>query len=236
VVHTHVPFYKNQLSEIGVEAEILPLFGNIPIVAPGAVNGMFDAWAELRRQRPHELLLGGYFGSFYPGAEDPEFCSGLRQLAKNTGKKIVCFLAGKQDTSALARWRALEAESGDLVRWIYIGELQEEQVSRYLQQLDFGISATPWHLVNKSGGTAALVEHGVPVLVPREDDRIQIHGSSSTYRCNLLIRASSRGCWQDGAWLTMRAPASDMSSRVALEFISTLRNVSEVDAKSGRLA
>jgi hypothetical protein len=236
VAHTHTAFYRAQLKQIGVNAEILPLLSNIPIAAPGSVNGIFDEWIRLRDQAPQDFLLGGYFGSFYPGAEDPDFCSGLTQLANNAGKKIVCFLAGKQDAGALGRWRALEAGSSDLVRWIYIGELEEEQVSRYLQQLDFGVSATPWHLVNKSGGTAALVEHGVPVLVPRADDRIHSHDPSGTHGRNLLIRASSRDCWQDGAWLTMRRPASDMSSRVALEFISTLRNVSEVDAKSGHFA
>jgi hypothetical protein len=236
VAHTHTALYRAQLKQIGVNAEILPLLSSIPIAAPGSVNEIFDEWIRLRDQAPQDFLLGGYFGSFYPGAEDPDFCSGLTQLAINAGKKIVCFLAGKQDDNALARWRALEARSGDLVRWIYLGELGEEQVSRYLQQLDFGVSATPWHLVNKSSGTAALVEHGVPVLVPRADDRIHSQGPSSTHGRNLLIRASSRDCWQDGAWLTMRRPASDLSSRVALDFISALRDFPEVDTKSGRLA
>jgi hypothetical protein len=50
-----------------------------------------------------------------------------------------------------------------------LGELSAARISQYLRNLDFGIAATAWLLIGKSGATAAMLDHGLPVMVTRDD-------------------------------------------------------------------
>ena len=56
-------------------------------------------------------------------------------------------------------------------RFHKLGELAFERVSQYLQNLDFGIAATPWVAIGKSSATAAMLDHGLPVMVTRNDSQ-----------------------------------------------------------------
>ena len=51
--------------------------------------------------------------------------------------------------------------------WLFhsFGELDEDEISQYLLALDYGLTSTPWDLVGKSGTIAAMVEHGLPVII-----------------------------------------------------------------------
>ncbi|MBT3468577.1 MAG: hypothetical protein HN467_04560 [Opitutae bacterium] len=63
------------------------------------------------------------------------------------------------------RWKEIQKKySGD---WLIhsLGPQPEENVSHYLHSLDFGLTSTPWDLVGKSGTIAAMVEHGLPVII-----------------------------------------------------------------------
>lgn len=169
-VHTHAAPYVAWLQKHHPNVRALPLVGNIPLVSgKGSVSPDFDHWVHQRQHSDKQFWMGGYFGTFYPGGADDGFVALLRRFAKATDRQMLCFLAGRQDSIARERWKALEERSDDTLRWIYLGELDAAAVSRYLQQLDFGIAATPWALSGKSGGIAAMREHGLPVLVPRND-------------------------------------------------------------------
>ena len=52
--------------------------------------------------------------------------------------------------------------------WVEVGELEAEKMSLCLHGLDYGLTSTPWDLVGKSAAIAAMVEHGIPVLVSVE--------------------------------------------------------------------
>jgi hypothetical protein len=47
------------------------------------------------------------------------------------------------------------------------GELPTVLISSYLQSADFGIATSPLSLIQKSGSVAAMLEHGLPVVVSR---------------------------------------------------------------------
>ncbi|TVP75362.1 MAG: hypothetical protein EA353_14110 [Puniceicoccaceae bacterium] len=169
-VHTHAAPYASWLREHSAQVKSLPLFGNIPVVSKiGSVAPEFDQWVNKRHNEGLSLWMTGYFGTFYPGAADKDFVALLRKFAQITGRQMLCFLAGRQDPEARQRWEALERSSDNILRWILLGEMDAASVSSYLQQLDFGIAATPWALAGKSGGIATMREHGLPVLIPRND-------------------------------------------------------------------
>src|SRR6201995_2483307 len=52
---------------------------------------------------------------------------------------------------------------------VVVGEKEPAELSRLLQTLDFGIGTHPWALLGKSGAVAAMLDHGLPVIVPRDD-------------------------------------------------------------------
>lgn len=172
VLHTHAAPYLAWLNRHGYPAKSLPLFGNIPVLPQGEarrpVHPLFEKWVR-QRDLGQPILLGGYFGTFYPGAADSSFVAKLERLSARTQKSVVLFSVGRQNSEALERWERLAASNKDKLQWISLGELTPEAVSSYFHQLDFGVAATPLTLIGKSGSVAAMRDHGLPVLVPRND-------------------------------------------------------------------
>ena len=49
------------------------------------------------------------------------------------------------------------------------GEQSVEKISQFFLSTDFGISSTPLSLIGKSASVAAMLDHGLPVIVNRND-------------------------------------------------------------------
>ncbi|HVG81781.1 MAG TPA: hypothetical protein VNB28_05820, partial [Methylomirabilota bacterium] len=67
----------------------------------------------------------------------------------------------------LRRWAAGHPQIGVLA----LGIQPAERVSAYLQALDFGLTSYPYALIGKSSSVKAMLEHGLPVIVPWGDLR-----------------------------------------------------------------
>lgn len=173
IIHTHTPVYATMLAELGFRADILPSFGNVPI-AP--VRD--DAWlfAELRRHgldiseetRSH-FWLGGFFASLYPEWDPAPLFAILRSAARAVGRRV-CLISVGRMRGGEARWESFRETYPDFV-FVNLGALPPERVSQVLQALDFGVATTPWAVITKSGAAAAMLEHGLPVIVSRDDWR-----------------------------------------------------------------
>ena len=50
------------------------------------------------------------------------------------------------------------------------GDLPTDLISKQLQQCTLGVSTTPYDVIGKSGATAAMLEHGLPVLAYDDGD------------------------------------------------------------------
>ena len=222
LVHTHLPLYQAYLARWGTKALIMPICGNIPIAPRGAVCPEFDSWSAVRAGGPDNYVFGGFFGCFYPSAANPELFAGLQNMAATRNLKIVLFLAGRQPAGALQRWHGLAASNFDRLRWVSLGELEPVAVSCYLQALDFGISATPWQLVGKSSGVAAMLDHGLPVLVPRNDFASGIPAPPYPSLPSNLINIMGTPNWRDGEWLKMKSQPNDSVVLLAHRFLADL--------------
>jgi hypothetical protein len=64
-------------------------------------------------------------------------------------------------------WDSLASSSYPAFTFSRLGQLSVERVSEQLQQADFAISVMPSHLVDKSSAVAAMVAHGLPVIISR---------------------------------------------------------------------
>src|SRR5262249_8169645 len=55
------------------------------------------------------------------------------------------------------------------IQFCLLGEDSPTNVSRFLLSVDLGIATTPFSLLGKSGSVVAMLEHGLPVVVTRND-------------------------------------------------------------------
>ena len=53
------------------------------------------------------------------------------------------------------------------------GELSTDLISEKLQECALGVSTTPYDVIGKSGATAAMFEHGLPVMAYDDGDTPQ---------------------------------------------------------------
>lgn len=179
--HTSTPLFRAMLKTIGIGASILPLAGSIPVNPdPGTdwFHGLLGApGAPIAVDQRSGHLVVGFFGAIYPNWEPEPFFTSLRKVAQKTGRKITILAAGRMGGGGEEIWERLVPAYPDF-RFQKLGELSFARVSQYLRNLDIGIAATPWLAIGKSSATAAMLDHGIPVMVTRNDcqprQRLQI--------------------------------------------------------------
>ena len=174
LLQTSTPLFRALLRTIGIEASVLPLAGSIPVNPDAGLDWFLEVLGEpgspVAAERRKEHLAGGFFGAIYPNWEPEPFFSSLRKVASKTGQKVTIFAAGRMGGGGEAIWNQLAPAYPDF-RFQKVGELSFDRVSQYLRNLDFGIAATPWLAIGKSSATAAMLDHGVPVMVTRNDSQ-----------------------------------------------------------------
>jgi len=153
VIHTSNVVYARLLARHGIEAKLLPLFGSISIVAPPGEVKTADRTLSL-----------GLFGSIHPEWNPGEMLAKLREL----GRPIRVSHIGRVGPGELV-WKKLSEKYRSEVQFCRLGEQSLEKISRFLVSLDFGVATTPLSLIGKSSTTAAMLEHGLPVIVTRND-------------------------------------------------------------------
>lgn len=189
IFHTSTPLFRAMLKTIGIGASILPLAGSIPVNPdPGTewfhgLLGLVGAkGAPIAADQRSGHLVVGFFGAIYPNWEPEPFFSSLRKVAQKTGQKVTILAAGRMGGGGEEIWERLVPAYPDFV-FQKLGELSFARVSQYLRNLDIGIAATPWLAIGKSSATAAMLDHGIPVMVTRNDcqprQRLQIDPPSN---------------------------------------------------------
>ncbi|MCX6981203.1 MAG: hypothetical protein NTV08_10690 [Verrucomicrobia bacterium] len=189
IFHTSTPLFRAMLKTIGIGASILPLAGSIPVNPdPGTewfhgLLGLVGAkGAPIAADQRSGHLVVGFFGAIYPNWEPEPFFSSLRNVAQKTGQKVTILAAGRMGGGGEEIWERLVPAYPDF-GFQKLGELSFGRVSQYLRNLDIGIAATPWLAIGKSSATAAMLDHGIPVMVTRNDcqprQRLQIDPPSN---------------------------------------------------------
>ena len=117
-----------------------------------------------------------------------------------------------------ALWRDMQSRYGQRFGFARLGERPREEVSVFLQSIDFGLATTPWQLIGKSASTAAMLDHGLPVIVARDDVDVGTKGSPAH---DPLLRRIGADLPQ---WLTQvrRRPPRDRLAAMSTQFIADL--------------
>jgi hypothetical protein len=221
VVHTSNTAYVHILGKAGIHARILPLCGSIPLSAHVDKDWLEHTLVELGVTAPGAGPTAhwrfGFFGTL-PDLWPPEpLFSYMAVAAERSARRITVLSIGRLGPGE-ALWRDMQSRYGERFLFARLGERSREEVSMFLQSIDFGLATTPWQLIGKSASTAAMLDHGLPVIVARDDVDL---GSDGTGSHDPLLRRI------DGdlpKWLiqTRRQPPRDRLAAVSTQFIADL--------------
>jgi hypothetical protein len=174
-VHTQAEPYRKVLSREKVVASVLPLISNVPYVKGDGWAGLLEPLlAEAIGERPNrtKFYLAGVFGAVHPEWNAEQAVNILLPLVKQFQKRLVLIFLGRSGLTPEA-FNELKSTLRNRADVITTGERKGFEISTILQSLDLGLATSPRQIIQKSGSVAAMLEHGLPVLVTRDDWRMR---------------------------------------------------------------
>ena len=156
IIHTTNHYYQNSLHACGFINSVLPLYSNISMVKtfPKLVK-IPNRWVFI------------FFGSIHHEWNSDYFFSRLQNACINNNiTDCQLLLIGRSGQYGANLWSKLIHEYSRL-SFRNLGECSQDEISLQLQFADFGVTTTPSHLIEKSGTVAAMLSHGLPVIITR---------------------------------------------------------------------
>lgn len=226
--HTNLTAHRELLKREGIKCKNLPLFGNVPVTRERGEKWIYPLLAKegmnIEVSGRDKIWLFGMFGVIprvWPA--EPLF-SLLTEAAAKRGRKTIVISAGDlrgTDTE----WERIRKGAPSAMGFLKLGQMESDRVSQFLNTLDFGISTTPKTLISKSGSTMAMLEHGLPVIVNRDDIKLPpgLFGEEKTEA--LLHMMTPDLNEKIGAW--ERGERRDRAGDVAEQFIKEVMEAEE---------
>ncbi|OAM91347.1 hypothetical protein OH491_22645 [Termitidicoccus mucosus] len=228
--------YQHALRRRHIPAALLPLFGNIPVATPlahAADAGTLTAvlFGTIHPQFLATLPPVRVSRSSHRSVSSPRnLFVELASHARATQRRLRILALGHngEHARALAGRLASAFPPADLA-YETLGEKPAPEVSRILQAADLGIATHPWALLGKSGAVAAMLDHGLPVIVPRDDWRLRRGPSDIPAIDPLAARLADLPVADFTAHLARRRPAKNSLPGVAEKFLAHLGQFSVAD-------
>ena len=150
----------DRLKRTGMLVRFLYLFGNIP----------YSATSKLTT-RVQSMKIA-FFGTPYTDFPYENLGDFFSNLSKTCDKQLEIILIGRQrENGGTDQLVSLCKKNNFLIQ--RTGELSPDLISKQLQECAIGVSTTPYDVIGKSGATAAMLEHGLPVLAYDDGDTPQ---------------------------------------------------------------
>ncbi|MDR3456888.1 MAG: hypothetical protein P4N60_05540 [Verrucomicrobiae bacterium] len=175
VVHTQAEPYQMALRQTNIAASIMPLFGNIPPVNATGWDGLLEPLVTKASGKPPDrdkFFLAGVLGMVHPEWNAEQAVDLMHPLTEYFQKRLVLVFIGKNGLTPEAI-KNLKLALHGRADVIVTGERPAVEISKMLQTLDFGLATSPRQIIQKSGSVAAMQEHGLKVLVTRDDWRLR---------------------------------------------------------------
>lgn len=219
-VATSNPAYAAIFQRLGVDARVLPMFGTLPVAPPPGEDWLF---ARLQSEIPglarrDEVWIVAMFGALHPVWPPRPIFAVLAAGAAAAGRRLVVASAGRLGPGENL-WSQIQQEFGDRIHFLRLGEQPSQIISEFLHSADFGLSTSSWELVGKSASTACMLDHGLPVIVNRDDAQTSRGEVPSIHP--QLIRLDTT--LAERLPLLRRQPAFPSVQKVAAQFLAQLR-------------
>lgn len=152
-VSTNTYLYQHKISDLGHDSNFLSLFSNISN----------DKLVEINNSRIfNKELKFALFGGIHHGAPIQQFVDELKLELEKRNIQILKFLIIGNCGIFLKEWTLIfDAEK---IEYEISGYCSDQEISEKLLMCDFGLSTTPYLLIQKSGSVAAYLDHELPVI------------------------------------------------------------------------
>ncbi len=228
LIHTSNIIYQLLLQRNGIHAGILPLFGNIPILKNPDTYFLFkmlnESGLKIDTNKRKDFMLFGIFGTIHPQWNPEKLLSQLVNCSEDLKKTVVFISIGRIGAQGEKLWEMIGDSYSPKIRFIKLGEQSESRISHFLQLLDIGIATTPWALIEKSGSVAAMLDHGLPVLVTRNDWDLRQGKTPDPLRHPLLHRFDDNFITSMKVGI-LRAEPKSLLPDIAEKFINSLDGI-----------
>ena len=146
----------DRLKSARIKTEYLYLFGNIP-------------YSKFEVNCNENLIKVAIFGTLYEKLPYDLLLKRLQEISDIQKRKLQLRVIGRQrESKGLS---LLQKLANDFKFIIYeCGELKTDSISHELQICDLGVCTTPYDILGKSGATAAMLEHGLPIIAFDDGD------------------------------------------------------------------
>lgn len=201
LVTTTNPVYAAQVRTIGVEAKILPLCGNIPIRPDAPLPATITSFRQ-----PGRTWLGLFFGGLYRQWQPEPFFGQLARAARAAGRTVGLVQIGNAGGEGDKIWASLKNDYASMFHFFSLGPQPAPTVSALMLAADFGVAASPWSVIGKSGSAAAMLDHGLPVIVTRDDFQPRTRATEPPTSDPLVHRSDDALETKLAAGLPRRAP------------------------------
>ena len=146
----------DRLTQAGIQAKYLYLFGNVP----------YDPSVDISVSNNLRIAL---FGTPYEKFPYNHLAERLNEISAFLNKPVELRIIGRQRVNGgLDQIRNTSKQFN--FSFSETGELSPQLISKELQSCNLGLCTTPYDILGKSGATAAMLEHGLPVLAFDDGD------------------------------------------------------------------
>jgi hypothetical protein len=191
IVQTSIPAYLHLLRKNGVIASQLSLFGNVPIQSRRGDLWIYPALQrngiQISEGNRDNYWLFGIFGTLHSIWPPEPLFGYLRNAALRAKKRIVLISIGRLGAGK-ELWDSIARKYANEFHFCCLRERSPQELSEFFNTIDYGIATTPYAIINKSGAVAAMVEHGVPVVVNRDDIRFRDFETNVSDGSPLLLK------------------------------------------------
>ena len=175
LVHTQADPYQTVLGREGIQVQLLPLFSNIPQTSENGWDDVLAPQLAAATGTPPvrgDLYLAGVLGAVHREWNPELAVDCVLPLAQHFKKKLVLVLLGKNNLAPEILGQ-LKTRLRNRAMVFSVGERPSREISKVLNSLDLGLATSPRQIIQKSGSAAAMLEHGLTVLVTRDDWRLR---------------------------------------------------------------
>ena len=146
----------DRMRQAGVDAQYLYLCGNIPY-----------SLSKKHEQLNHVTVV--FFGTLYGKFPYEHLSKTLFLISQSLKKQIHIKILGRQRESEGLEYLKKVTQKHEFPISLS-GEISISKISEELQKSDLGISTTPYDIIGKSGATATILEHRLPILAYDDGD------------------------------------------------------------------
>jgi len=156
-VHVTNYQYQSQLAKYNIKSSILPLFSSIPFFPLLVPNYQAESqWTF--------VLFGSINRDWHP----EQLLEQIELARKVLGIQSCRFISvGNIGDYGAKLWKSLQNLPYPDFEFLSLGLLSAADVSEQLQLADFGICVSPSLLIGKSSSVAAMLAHGLPIIISR---------------------------------------------------------------------